>query len=107
MSNEAPETNADEAPENRRGRPPAGERPMTSAERQRAYRQRQRRAQIDSIGQEADASRVTLINRLAQILAVLDSDADKQRKDDSRYAAWQVMAEIVTRYEIAPPKGSR
>ena len=45
---------------------------MTPAQRQRAYRLRRKRAITDAIGEEAQASRVTLLTLLAQDLAKLE-----------------------------------
>lgn len=98
-----PQASAD-VPGARRGRPPAGDHAMTGAERQRAYRQRQRRAEIDSLGAEAEASRVTLVGSLAAALAQLDTDRPEDAQKATRLTVARIIEEIVTRYEIkAPP----
>ncbi|RQR48115.1 hypothetical protein DIE19_33680 [Burkholderia sp. Bp9126] len=47
---------------------------LTGAQRQRAYRLRRKRAVIDAIGEEALASRVTLLALLSDGLAALDAN---------------------------------
>lgn len=91
-------------PPSRRGRPPAGDRAMTPAERQRAYRRRQQRAEIDSLGAEADASRVTLLGSLAHALAQLDTDRPADQQAATRWTASRIIQEIVTRYDIEMPR---
>jgi hypothetical protein len=98
--NQAP----DDKPQVRRGRPPLGDRAMTHAERQRAYRQRLQRAEIDSIGAEAEASRVTLVGSLAYALAQLDTDRPEDAQQATRLTVGRIIQEIVTRYEIEPPR---
>lgn len=94
-------------PPSRRGRPPTGERAMTSAERQRAYRRRQMRAEISSIGAEADASRVTLLGFLAHALAQLDTDRPADAQQATRLTVSRIIQEIVTRYDIDLPLKKR
>lgn len=77
---------------------------MTPAERQRAYRQRLQRAELDSIGAEAQASRVTLLGSLAHALAQLDTDRPADQQTATRLSASRVIQEIVTRYEIEMPR---
>lgn len=96
-----------EPPTTRRGRPPAGNRAMTPAERQRAYRQRMQRAELDSIGAEAEASRVTLLGSLAHALAQLDTDRPADQQAATRLSAGRIIREIVTRYEIELPQKSK
>ena len=76
---------------------------MTPAERQRAYRRRQQRAEIDSLGAEADASRVTLLGSLAHALAQLDTDRPADQQAATRWTASRIIQEIVTRYDIDLP----
>ena len=80
---------------------------MTAAERQRAYRRRQLRAELDSIGAEADASRVTLLASLAHALADLDTDRPADQQAATKLSVGRIIQEIVTRYDIAPPRGSK
>ena len=80
---------------------------MTHAERQQEYRKRQRRAEIDSIGVEAEASRVALVGSLASALAQLDTDRPEDAQRATRLTVARIIQEIVTRYEIkAPPAGT-
>lgn len=90
-------------PPARRGRPPAGEQAMTPAERQRAYRRRQRYAQLDSMGSEAKASRVTLLGSLGHALAKLEMDRSAIEQEVARVAVRRIIEEIVTRYGIEFP----
>jgi hypothetical protein len=75
----------------------------SAAQRQRAYRQRRRRAAIDAIGLEAQASRVTLLTMLGSALAALDTGtmSDHMTKA-TRSAVKRVLHAIVTRYAIEP-----
>ena len=82
------------------GRPAKGENPMTPAQRQRAYRLRRKRAETDAIGEEAHASRVTLLAMLSRDLATLD-DGDAARMHGAvRSSATRILRTIVTRYAI-------
>ncbi|MDQ5942543.1 MAG: hypothetical protein QG572_1359 [Pseudomonadota bacterium] len=49
------------------GRPLQGKRPMTSSERKRAQRMRDRRMAIDAIGHEADAPLRALLDLLGRV----------------------------------------
>ncbi len=74
---------------------------MSAAQRQRAYRQRRRRAAIAAIGQEATASRVTLLTMLAQDLAALEARTTSAAMTQaSRSSAKRILNAIVTRYGI-------
>jgi hypothetical protein len=73
----------------------------TAAKRQRAYRLRQKRAAIDAIGYEDDASRVTLVSMLGQVLAALDArTTSAPMLRASRNSATRILNVIVTRYGI-------
>ena len=73
----------------------------TAAQRQRAYRLRRKRAIIDAIGEEACASRVTLLALLGDGLAALDaSDTSTRLIESKRHSVRRVLQAIVTRYAI-------
>lgn len=73
----------------------------SAAQRQRAYRQRRRRAAIEAIGQEAAASRVTLLTMLAHDLAALEARTTPAAMNQAiRSSAKRVLHAIVTRYGI-------
>jgi len=74
----------------KRGRPPKGERPMTDSERKRAQRMRDRRATIDAIGDEQNAS-------LRALLALL---AGVEKSEPARRSAERAWAEIGRRYDF-------
>lgn len=72
----------------------------SAARRQRAYRQRRRRAIIDAIGNETAASRATLVALLAHELAILEASAPPNAIEPARNTARRVLNEIITRYAI-------
>jgi hypothetical protein len=73
----------------------------SAAQRQSAYRQRRKRAVIDAIGNEAAASRATLLALLAHELAALeDQAASAITIGPARNTARRVLNEIITRYAI-------
>ena len=74
--------------------------PLTAARRQQAYRQRSKHAVTQAIGNEAHASRVTLLALLGRDLALLDDDAAKSMHSAVRNSARRVMNTLVTRYAI-------
>lgn len=85
----------------RRGRPPAGERAMTPAERQRAYRQR--KADLRWVPNNAikELPRVDLMARLATALAAADKAGQGTDEwEGATYHAEEILAEIATRYEL-------
>jgi len=71
-----------------------------AAQRQWVYRQRRKRAAIEAIGNEADASRVTLVALLARELAVLEDHTTPARIAPARNTTRRVLTEIITRYGI-------
>lgn len=73
---------------------------MSPAQRQRAYRLRRKRAIFEAIGEEAQASRVTLMNLLAQDLAKLDDKRAARMHGPVRSSATRILRVIVTRYAI-------
>lgn len=73
---------------------------QTAAQRQRAYRQRRRRATFESIGHEDTASRVALLASLGYALATLDAAGQNRHHDASRNTAQRALRELVTRYAI-------
>ena len=74
--------------------------PITAAQRQRAYRQRSKRAVTQAIGDEAHASRVTLLALLAHDLALLDDETATSRHSAAQSSARRVINALVTRYDI-------
>lgn len=72
----------------KRGRPRKGERPMTDSERKRAQRTRDRRAAIDAIGDEQNAS-------LRALLALL---ARAETSEPAMQSACRAWTEIGRRY---------
>lgn len=84
-------------------RPNTATGPTSAAQRQRAYRQRHKRAIIDAIGHEATASRTTLLALLASDLAALDSQrlSSANMLKPAHNSARRVLKEIITRYAIA------
>jgi len=73
---------------------------ITPAQRQRAYRQRSKRAVTQAIGEEAHASRVTLLTLLGHDLALLGDDTAKSMHSAARSSARRVINALVTRYDI-------
>jgi hypothetical protein len=71
-----------------------------AAQRQWLYRQRRKRAVTDAIGNEAAASRVTLVALLAHELACLEAHTTPPRIDPTRNSARRILKEIITRYGI-------
>ena len=78
----------------------AAAQPITAAQRQRAYRQRSKRALTQAIGDEARASRVTLLALLGRDLALLGDDAASSLHSAARSSARRVINALVTRYGI-------
>jgi hypothetical protein len=80
-----------------------------AAQRQWVYHQRRKRAAIEAIGNEADASRVTLVALLARELAVLEDTPPHRRAsspratppDASSPKSSRVMA-LSSSYELTP-----
>jgi hypothetical protein len=72
----------------KRGRPPKGAQPMSDSERKRAQRTRDRRAAIDAIGDEQNAS-------LRALLAVI---ARAETSEAAKHSARRAWAEIGCRY---------
>lgn len=88
----------------RRGRKPIGEKPMTNAERQRAYRERL--AEERHGGKPADLSRVTLMRQLNDCFDQIDrkgaklGDLKADIDEGAQYLAEQILAELITRYDL-------
>lgn len=80
----------------RRGRRPLGDRAMTPAERQKAYRERQRMERYET--NPADMSRVTMIDQLSAALKAMDDM--HELSDGAGQIAENIVAEIVTRYGL-------
>jgi hypothetical protein len=75
--------------------------PMSAAQRQRVYRQRSKQAVTQAIGEEAHASRVTLLALLSRDLALLEDDTAKSMHSAARNSARRVLNTLVTRYAIS------
>jgi len=73
---------------------------VSAAQRQQAYRQRSKRAVTQAIGDEANASRVTLLALLGYDLALLDDATARTRHCAARSSARRVINTLVTRYDI-------
>ncbi|PTT89367.1 hypothetical protein DBR42_07955 [Pelomonas sp. HMWF004] len=83
----------------KRGRKPLGERPMTSAERQKAYRARLAEERYHV--KPAEVSRVTIMRQLADAFEQLDKpNADSDLIEGAAYMAEGLIAELVTRYGL-------
>jgi hypothetical protein len=81
--------------------PQWGEQAMTSARRQRAYRLRRKRAVTQAIGEETQASRVTLLELLSRDLAALEDNKTATSMHQAvRNSAKRVLLALVTRYGI-------
>ncbi len=74
----------------KRGRPPKGERPMSTSERKRDQRMRDKRATIDAIGEEESAPLRALLANLARVEA----------SEPARLSAQRAWAEIGRRYNF-------
>ena len=73
----------------------------SAAQRQRAYRLRRKRAAIEAIGEEASASRVTLLTMLGHDLAALEACSTPATMTPAiRSSAKRILNAIVTRYDI-------
>jgi len=84
-----------------RGAAPAKPIDTSAAQRQRAYRLRRKRAAIEAIGDEASASRVTLLTMLAHDLAALEACSTPTTMTPAiRSSAKRILHAIVTRYDI-------
>ena len=89
----------------RRGRKPTGDRAMTPAERQKAYRERL--AEERHGGKPSDLSRVTLMRQLNDCFDQIDrrgtklGDLKADIDEGAQYLAEQILAELVTRYELS------
>ena len=81
----------------RPGRPAKNGVPMTSAERQRAYRNRVRSLAIDAEREPSLASRPELLKALNSRLQELDADFDRP---GVRLIAQDLLKALVTRYDL-------
>jgi hypothetical protein len=88
------------APQGTPGQPAPATQAIPAAQRQQAYRQRSKRAVTQAIGDEARASRVTLLALLGRDLALLGDETAKSMHSAARNSARRVMNTLVTRYEI-------
>ena len=83
------------------GRPTIGEAPLSPAEKQRRYRDRQRDRKTEKMFETSEKSRVTLIESLAECLKYLDrTDISEIVRDNNKWVAGKIIHELATRYEI-------
>ena len=94
---QTPTLQAAATPQGTPGRPAPATQTITAAQRQQAYRQRSKRAVTQAIGNEAHASRVTLLALLGRDLALLGDDTAKSMHSAARNSARRVMNTLVTR----------
>ena len=87
-------------PQSAPGQPAPAAQAITAAQRQRAYRQRSKRAVTQAIGEQAHASRVTLLALLGHDLALLGDERATSRHSAARSSARRVISTLVTRYDI-------
>lgn len=80
--------------------PANGVHTLTPAQRQRAYCLRRKRAVTDAIGEEAHASRVTLLALLGHDLARLEDENATSMHQALRSSANRILRVLVTRYAI-------
>jgi hypothetical protein len=73
---------------------------LTAAQRQWAYRQRRRRAEIQANADEAHASRVSLLDLLGRDLVLLGDEKASSMHSAARSSARRVINALVTRYDI-------
>lgn len=72
---------------------------MTPAERQKAYRERLAEERYG--GKKSDLSRVTLIKQLNDCFDQLDrKPPDEDLNEGAQYLAEEILAELVTRYDL-------
>jgi len=95
-----PTLHAATAPQGTPGQPASATQAITAAQRQQAYRQRSKRAVTQAIGDEAHASRVTLLALLARDLALLGDETASSMHSAARSSARRVINTLVTRYDI-------
>jgi hypothetical protein len=88
------------APQGTPGQPAPATQAITAAQRQQAYRQRSKRAVTQAIGDEAHASRVTLLALLGRDLALLGDETASSMHSAARSSAGRVINALVTRYDI-------
>jgi len=82
------------------GQPAWAKQAISAAQRQQAYRKRSKRAMTQAIGEEAQASRVTLLALLSLDLALLSDETASSRHPAARNSARRVTYTLVTRYKI-------
>lgn len=83
------------------GRPTIGATPLSPAEKQRRYRERQKTRKTEGLFTPSEKSRVTLLEALGECLKYLDrEDLSEIMRETNRQAASTIMSELATRYEI-------
>ncbi len=85
------------------GRPAIGATPLSPAEKQRRYRERQKTRKTEGLFSPAVKSRVTLLEALGECLKYLDrEDLSDLVRETNQKAASTIMSELVTRYGLKP-----
>ena len=88
-------------PSKKAGRPTIGEAPLSPAEKQRRYRERQKTRKTEGLFTPAEKSRVTLLEALGECLKYLDrEDLSDFMRETNQQVASTIMSELATRYEI-------
>lgn len=83
------------------GRPTIGATPLSPAEKQRRYRERQKNRKTEGLFTPEEKSRVTLLEALGECLKYLDrEDLSDMMRETNREVAGKIMSELATRYEI-------
>lgn len=75
---------------------------MTHAERQTAYRKRQREAVMTAYGKPAGQPTAAILGALSRLLAQLDDPGKANQHDTVRFMAQQGMRELCQRYGLHP-----
>jgi hypothetical protein len=107
------EQQAAESPKKRPGRPPKGDRALTAAERQRAYRKNlKHKVGATPVTDLSALSRVALVTKLDELLAAIDGPDElttstgfviRDVRKTSRWGAAKIVEEIVIRYGLVRP----
>ncbi len=84
------------------GRPPKGARAMTPAERQAAYRLRQRQALMAAACEPKDQPTGAILDALGLLLGNLDNPQKADLHESERWAATRAVRELCKRYGLKP-----
>ena len=86
------------------GRPKQGTRALTHAERQAAYRARQRNAALIAYGHPQGQPTSAVLAALGRLLAQLDNPDKTDMPDAVRDMAERALGELCSRYKLKPKK---